>query len=68
MGSTDLSDLEVFDALHEYGVFLIPDLASTFQETANGVRCYPLMSDTEVRVLTMRVCVRWSQWWVTELS
>lgn len=45
-GNYDLSNLEVFDGLHEYGVFAIPDLVGTFRETARGVRYYSLLADT----------------------
>jgi hypothetical protein len=45
-GNYDLSNLEVFDGLHEYGVFLIPDLRRTFVETARGTRYYSLLADT----------------------
>jgi len=44
-GNYDLANLEVFDGLHEYGVFNIPDLAETLRETGKGVGYYSLLAD-----------------------
>jgi hypothetical protein len=40
-----LGSLDVFDGLHEYGVFTFADLVQTYLSTARGVRYYPLLSD-----------------------
>ena len=45
-GNYDLGNLEVFDGLHEYGVFPIPDLRRTFLETAQGTHYYSVLADT----------------------
>jgi hypothetical protein len=37
--------LEVFDGLHEYGVFTFPDLAGAYQTTARQIRNYPILQD-----------------------
>lgn len=39
----NLASLDVFDGLHDYGVFLYPDLAKTYQSTGRAVRYYPLL-------------------------
>lgn len=44
--SYNLADLEVFDGLHEYGVFQMTDLAQTFVATGKAARYYPLLRDT----------------------
>jgi hypothetical protein len=38
-------DLDVFDGLHDYGVFTHPDLEQTVLSTARAVRYYSLLSD-----------------------
>ena len=45
-GNYGVANLEVFDGLHEYGVFLIPDLAQTFVSTGGATRYYPLLSES----------------------
>ena len=40
-----LSSLEVFDGLHDYGVFTYPNLKQTYLSTARGIHYYPLLSD-----------------------
>lgn len=40
-----LSNLEVFDGLHEYGVFTIEDLEGTVLATGKGVRSYNLLTE-----------------------
>ncbi len=42
----DLSNLEVFDGLHEYAVFPIPNLAQTARTTGQAVHFYPLLAET----------------------
>lgn len=41
----DTANLSVFDGIHEYGVFTIPNLAEVFQNTARATRYYSLLSD-----------------------
>ncbi len=41
----NLSNLEVFDGLHDYGVFTNADLAQTYLTTAQAVRYYTLLAD-----------------------
>lgn len=41
-------DLEVFDGLHDYGVFTYPDLNQTYQSTARAVQYYSLLADQPV--------------------
>lgn len=45
MGYDNVAALEVFDGLHEYGVFAIPDLAATVQRVGRAVRYYSLLMD-----------------------
>ncbi len=40
-----LANLEVFDGLHAYGVFNIPDLAGTVRETGRAVHNYSLLDE-----------------------
>jgi hypothetical protein len=40
----DLANLDVFDGIHEYAIFNIPDLAATYQTTSRFVRYYPLLT------------------------
>lgn len=42
----NLANLAVFDGLHEYGVFTIPDLAQTFTLSARATRYDPLLADS----------------------
>lgn len=42
----DLANLEVFDGLHEYGIFTIPDLTQTFTSVGRATRYYPLLADS----------------------
>jgi hypothetical protein len=44
----NVANLEVFDGLHEYGIFTIPNLAETFTATARATRYYPLLADSPV--------------------
>ncbi len=44
--SYDPASLRVFDGLHQYGIFTIPDLAQTFASTGRATRYYSLLSDT----------------------
>jgi hypothetical protein len=44
----DLGNLEVFAGLHDYGVFLYPDLAQTLRSTGRAVRYYPLLGEQGV--------------------
>jgi len=39
------ANLEVFDGLHEYGVFTIQDLASAMKLASRATRYYPLLED-----------------------
>ena len=39
------ANLEVFDGLHEYGVFTIPDLASAMKLASRATRYYPLLEE-----------------------
>lgn len=41
--------LDVFNGLHDYGVFTYPDLEQTYLSTARAVRCYSLLSDPSDR-------------------
>jgi hypothetical protein len=43
--SYSLDSLEVFDGLHDYGVFTYPNLNQTNLSTARGIHYYPLLSD-----------------------
>jgi len=43
--SYSLSNLDVFDGLHDYGIFTYPDLKQTYQSTARAVRYYSLLSE-----------------------
>jgi hypothetical protein len=38
-------NLDVFDGVHDYGIFTIPDLAQTYLSTERAVRYYSLLSD-----------------------
>ena len=41
----NLGNLEIFDGLHDYGVFNYPDLKQTDLSTARAIRYYSLLSD-----------------------
>ncbi len=41
----DLNNLEVFDGLHDYGIFTYKDLTQTYLSTSNAVRNYSLLAD-----------------------
>ncbi|MFZ5878765.1 MAG: endo-1,3-alpha-glucanase family glycosylhydrolase, partial [Chloroflexota bacterium] len=45
--SYTLTDLSLFDGLHQYAIIGIPDLLSVYQSVSRGVRYYSLLSDTE---------------------
>jgi len=42
----NVANLSVFDGLHEYGVFTIPDLAQAFALASRATRYYPLLADS----------------------
>jgi hypothetical protein len=46
MGYDNLAALDVFDGLHEYGVFTLSDLPGTVAQTGRAVRYYPLLMET----------------------
>jgi hypothetical protein len=39
----DVANLAVFDGVHEYGIFTIPNLAEVYQSTARATRYYSLL-------------------------
>ncbi|MEW5872548.1 MAG: endo-1,3-alpha-glucanase family glycosylhydrolase [Chloroflexota bacterium] len=41
----NLANLEVFDGLHEYGIFTLPGLAGTYQSVGRAVRYYGLLDE-----------------------
>ncbi len=41
----DLNNLDVFDGLHDYGVFTYPNLAQTYLSTSRAVRNYSLLAN-----------------------
>lgn len=45
----DLGSLEIFDGLHDYGVFMYPDLARTYQNIGRAVRYYPLLTSEQAQ-------------------
>jgi hypothetical protein len=45
--SYNLTDLSLFDGLHQYSILGIPDLSSVYQSTSREVRYYPLLQGTD---------------------
>jgi len=43
-----LGNLDVFDGLHDYGIFTYPNLKQTYQTTARAIRYYSLLSDRPI--------------------
>lgn len=41
----NVTDLDVFDGLHDYGIFTYPNLEALYRTTARAIHYYPLLSD-----------------------
>ncbi|MCL4528693.1 MAG: glycoside hydrolase family 99-like domain-containing protein [Chloroflexi bacterium] len=41
----DLNNLDVFDGVHDYGIFTYKDLTQTYRSTSSAVRNYSLLAD-----------------------
>jgi hypothetical protein len=47
----NVGNLDLFDGVHDYGIFTYPDLTHTYQSIARAVRYYPMLSyDRSLRI------------------
>ncbi|MFH1235602.1 MAG: endo-1,3-alpha-glucanase family glycosylhydrolase [Parcubacteria group bacterium] len=55
--SYDLSDLDLFDGLHQYAIFGFSDLSATYNALSKAVRYYSIWKDAQEETLRQKIFV-----------